>query len=91
MARILEMVLAIFALLYGVALVLYLIGIFGLFGSPSGPLAAVFLLPLGLPWIWLIDSLPEALRSWALAAVPDLNLVIIWLLYRWSPNSSKIV
>ena len=27
------------------------IGFFGLFGSPRGPLAGVFLIPLGMPWI----------------------------------------
>jgi hypothetical protein len=39
-----------FALLYVLALGLFVVGTFGLFGSPSGPLADVFLMPLGLPW-----------------------------------------
>ncbi len=70
-----------FAALYAVAFALFLIGSYGWFGSPQGPLAGVFLVPLGLPWILAIDDLPESLRPAAGAAAPALNL-LLWGLCR---------
>jgi hypothetical protein len=61
-----------------VAFALYLVGTYGWFGSPQGPLAGVFLVPLGLPWILWLDVLPSA----AIAA-PALNLGLLWGLCRW--------
>lgn len=66
-----------FLLAYVLALLLYLVGTFGWFGSPKGPLAGVFLVPLGLPWNQLIDWIPEALRPFAAATAPLLNLAIL--------------
>ena len=71
-----------FALLYAIALALYLVGTFGAFGSPRGPLAGVFLVPLGMPWNFLVDYLPQSLWPYAAALTPVLNLVVIWLLGR---------
>lgn len=72
-----------FAALYAAAFALFLIGSCGWFGSPQGPLAGVFLVPLGLPWnVWL-DGLPESVRPAAAAAMPALNLLLLWGLCRW--------
>lgn len=48
-------VLWMFAALYGAAFLLFLIGTYGWFGQEKGPLAGVFLIPLGLPWNLLAD------------------------------------
>ncbi|HSF19526.1 MAG TPA: hypothetical protein VLK65_28645 [Vicinamibacteria bacterium] len=74
----LRYILWIFGLAYLAALVLFVIGTFGLFGSERGPLAGVFLLPLGVPWIWLVDLAPERFWPWLLAAAPVVNLAILW-------------
>ncbi len=66
-----------FALLYLVALGFYAVGSFGLFGSPQGPLAGVFLVPLGLPWTLMIDGAPEAALPWLGALAPLVNLGLI--------------
>jgi hypothetical protein len=71
-----------FAVLYAVAFTLFLIGTYGLFGSPQGPLAGVFLVPLGLPWNLWLDGLPESLRPGAAVATPALNLLLLWGLCR---------
>lgn len=73
----------VFGVLYLVAFALYLVGAFGLFGSTQGPLAGVFLVPLGLPWNLLIDRLfPEPLWPWMAALAPFVNLLLIWLICR---------
>jgi hypothetical protein len=82
MGRACKVLLAAFLLLYLAALGLLAIGTFGLFGSPRGPLAGVFLVPLGLPWNWLLGGFPEAMRPWLAAATPLLNLLATWLVCR---------
>lgn len=72
-----------FAVLYAAAFALFLIGTYGWFGSPQGPLAGVFLMPLGLPWTLWLDGLPSAVRPAAATAVPALNLLLLWGLCRW--------
>lgn len=67
----------IFALLYLVALVLWVIGTFGWFGQNSGPLAGVFLIPLGMPWVLLLDGVPEAALLWLALLAPLVNLAIL--------------
>jgi hypothetical protein len=70
----------IFAVLYVIALLLFLIGASGLFGQERDPLSGVFLLPLGYPWIRLADGVGEAVRPWVLALAPLINLAILqWL------------
>lgn len=65
------------------AFLLYMVGTFGLFGSTQGPLAGVFLIPMGLPWNLLADRLlPESLWPWMGALAPALNLALIWLICR---------
>jgi hypothetical protein len=71
-----------FAALYALAFALFLIGTYGWFGSPQGPLAGVFLVPLGTPWVLGLDVVPERLRATAAAAAPALNLLLLWTLCR---------
>jgi hypothetical protein len=75
-----------FALLYVLALGLFVVGTFGLFGSPSGPLAGVFLMPLGLPWNQMLDVFPEPLGPMLVILAPALNLVILVLICRWGAS-----
>lgn len=72
----------VFALCYGAALLLLLVGTFGWFGQPRDPLSGVFLIPLGMPWVLLTGGLPDAVRPWAAAASPLLNLALLGLLAR---------
>ncbi len=75
-----------FGLAYVLALLLFLVGTFGWFGSGTGPLAGVFLVPLGLPWNHLLDWAPDRLRAVLAAAAPLLNLAILKALFaRLSP------
>lgn len=77
MAVICSWVVKVFILAYVVALVLFLAGTFGWFGSPKGPLAGVFLAPLGWPWNQLLGNAPEALKPWLAAAAPLINITIL--------------
>jgi hypothetical protein len=72
-----------FAVRYAVAFALYLIGTYGWFGSPQGPLAGVFLVPWGLPWILGLDVLPSAMLPAAAIAAPALNLGLWCGRCRW--------
>ncbi|MCL5779336.1 hypothetical protein M1105_20525 [Limibaculum sp. FT325] len=72
-----------FAIAWIGALGLFLIGRFGLFGQEADPLSGVFLIPLGFPWIWLIDLAPEAAWPWLGALAPGVNLALIAALCRW--------
>jgi hypothetical protein len=65
-----------FAFLYGVALLLLLIGTFGWFGQDQDPLSGVFLLPLGLPWVQVIDRFAEP-GPWIPIIAPLINLFLI--------------
>jgi hypothetical protein len=65
-----------FAALYALAFALFLIGAFGWFGSPRGPLAGVFLVPLGLPCVLGLGGRPEFLRPAAGVVAPALNLLL---------------
>ena len=71
-----------FAVLYVLALALLVIGTFGLFGNEADPLAGVFLMPLGLPWNLMLDAFPARLWPWLAAAMPALNILILWLICR---------
>ena len=70
--------------LYLVALALFVIGTFGLFGSDPGPLAAIYLVPLGLPWIRFVDLFPEALWPWLGASSPLVNIFLLHMLHRYA-------
>lgn len=75
-------VVAAFVVLYAIALMLFLVGAFGLFGSPRGPLAGIFVVILGLPWTTMLDWLPGHLRPWAAGLAPGLNVVVLATLCR---------
>lgn len=77
MSRLCRILVLVFAALFGLALLLLLIGTFGLFGQERDPLSGVFLIPLGLPWNLFLDGLPDAVLPWAAAAAPILNLLIL--------------
>lgn len=79
MATLFRWLASIWGILYIVALGLFLVGNFGLFGTQSGPLAGVLLVPLGLPWNWLVDVFPEPAWPWLAAATPALNVAILYL------------
>ena len=80
--------LRVFAGLYFVALALFLIGTFGLFGQERDPLSGVFLMPLGLPWVLWLDLFPEPVRPWLAALSPLLNLAVLSLFCRWTARSN---
>ena len=76
-----RIVCAIFAVLYVIALGLLIIGTFGLFGQERDPLSGIFLIPLGMPWIWLADRLGMVGPAVAILA-PLVNLLILFAIYR---------
>ena len=69
----------VFAVAYLLALIVFAIGRFGLFGAETDPLAGVFLIPLGLPWTFLSDALPAAAQPAAAVLAPLINLAILRL------------
>jgi hypothetical protein len=71
-----------FAGLYAVALALFVIGTFGFFGSERGPLAGIFLIPLGLPWSLMLDAFSAPALPWLAASAPAANLLFLWGVYR---------
>ena len=73
-----------FAGLYLIALALFAIGTIGLFGNEPDPLSGVVLIPLGLPWVLLIDKVaPEPMWVWLGALAPVVNLIILFAVCRW--------
>ncbi len=82
MQTICTIIVAAFAIAYLIALALFIIGTYGLFGSPSGPLAGVFLVPLGVPWIFMLDGVSESLKPWVGVLAPGANLALLWLICR---------
>ena len=81
-----KIVVGLFAALWVFAIVILLIGQFGLFGQERDPLAGVFLVPLGLPWNLFIDVAPEASWPWLAALVPLINLVLLSAICRFLGN-----
>lgn len=77
MATACKWLIGIVGVLYLVALTLLLIGTFGLFGQERDPLAGVFLMPLGLPWVLWFDGVAEGFKPWVAILAPALNLVIL--------------
>ena len=69
-----------FLLVYLVALGMLLVGTLGLFSQEKDPLSGVFLIPLGLPWNMLFDSIPEPWLPWLGAGAPLLNLMLLVIL-----------
>jgi hypothetical protein len=67
----------IFLLLYLLALSIFAIGTFGLFGQEQDPLSGVYLIPLGLPWNRFLESFSDGVKFWLALAAPALNLLIL--------------
>lgn len=67
---------------WALALVLFVVGTYGLFGQQRDPLSGVFLIPLGLPWVLWLDGLGETLRFWLGLLAPALNLVLLAFICR---------
>jgi hypothetical protein len=72
-----RIVVSAFVLAYAVALVALVVGVFGLFGAERDRLAAMFLVPLGMPWTFLVGRLPDAMRPVAAALTPLVNLALL--------------
>ena len=66
-----------FVALYVVALGGLLIGTFGLFGNVQDPLSGLFLIPLGLPWVLMVDWFKEPQWLWLTTAAPLINIAIL--------------
>lgn len=71
-----------FVVAYVVALAIFLIGTFQLFGHKEEPMAGIFLIPLGLPWFRVADLFGEALTPWFATITPLINATILWALAR---------
>jgi hypothetical protein len=76
-ARICRFAAVTFLVLYLASLALLAAGTFGLFGIERDPLSGVYLLPLGLPWVMLLDNLPASVAPWVAIAAPAVNLALI--------------
>ena len=71
----------VFVVLYGIALLLMVIGTFGWFGQEKDPLSGVFLLPLGLPWNILADRIGLGVPILAILA-PAINAAILYWFWK---------
>jgi hypothetical protein len=80
--RVCQIATNVFLVIYLLALVAFLVGVFGLFGQEPDPMSGIFLIPLGLPWNRLVDLFPEPLWPWLAAAAPLLNYVLLRLICR---------
>ena len=79
----------IYAALWLIAVLLFAIGTFGLFGQERDPLSGVFLLPLGLPWNLWVDVLRDALRAPTIVAAPVLNICVLAAICRRLHGSNR--
>ena len=79
---ILSWVLKIFLGLYLIALLVWLVGTFGLFGVEKDPISGVFLLLLGQPWTSLVDYFPEKIWPLITAVTPAINAGILYALIK---------
>jgi hypothetical protein len=66
-----------FAITCLVALAIGLVGSFGLFGQEQDPLARVFVIILGQPWVAWISGVAEPLRPWLAAVCPLLHIFLL--------------
>ena len=68
--------------LYVAALFIWAVGSFGWFGQERDPLSAVFLVPLGLPWVALTVGAPDAALPWIGGLAPLVNIAILGCIYK---------
>ena len=82
MRRFCRVIVALFAIVYLMALLLLAIGTFGWFGQPRDPLSGVFLILLGFPWPVVADRI-LGLSGWHVGALgPMVNLLLLSLICR---------
>ena len=87
-----RIILLVFAFFYLLAIAVLAIGTFGLLGQERDPLSAIYLIPLGLPWVLFIDFSPEWFLPWIGVLAPLLNLLLLTLFCgaaRGRPSSVK--
>ena len=85
--RLCKVIVGVFGLLWILAIAIFIIGQFGLFGQERDPLAGVFLIPLGFPWNRVIEIAPEATWPWLTTAMPVVNLILLSAICRvFRPN-----
>ena len=72
----------VFTLLWAGAVFIFATGTFGWFEQPRDPLSGVFLLPLGIPWIFVVELAPETTRPVLAILAPSVNLAILLVLCR---------
>lgn len=82
MTRVFKSIAIALAIFWVLAVAVLVIGIFGLFGQEQDPLSGVFLIPIGFPWIMMLDSFPEAVRFWLAVFSPGLNVALFAILAR---------
>jgi hypothetical protein len=78
-----QIVLVAFGLAYIAALAVGLVGTFGWFGQERDPLGWLFILPLGLPWVLMLDGADDVAGPWLASLAPLLNLAILALFCRY--------
>ncbi|AHM02886.1 hypothetical protein roselon_00441 [Roseibacterium elongatum DSM 19469] len=76
--RICRTLMIVLILLYLAALAIGLIGTYGWFGQDRDPLSWVFILPLGLPWVLMLDGAGDTAAPVLVALTPLLNIAILW-------------
>ncbi len=69
--------------LYILALIVFVVGTYGLFGFEKDPLSGVYLVILGWPWPGLTQDLPDQLLPVAGIAAPLINIVILQVFGSW--------
>jgi len=72
-----RVIVLVLAAAYAVALGFLAIGRFGLLGQEPDPVAAVPLVLLGTPWIWLVDRAPQQFWPWLAAMAPMPTLLLL--------------
>ncbi len=75
--------------LYALAVLALMAGTFGLFRAEPDPISGVFLLPLGVPWNWIIDAFPEPAWPWLAVAAPIVNIILVWLICNRSSRAGR--
>ena len=68
---------ALFTLLYVLALMVFLTGTYGWFGQDTGPLAGIFLIPLGMPWI--LVNLGDPYDGYLALLSPIVSIALLWI------------
>ena len=68
-----------FLIAYLLALGVFVVGQIGFSGSVKDPFAGVYLIPLGLPWVYVFDfnSLSDNAANWLRVLSPVLNYFFI--------------